>query len=232
MSTELKTITAPSTPPVSALAVLASKLHCDPSKLLATLTSTVFKGATTEELLSLVVVANVYGLNPLLKELYAFPAKGGGIVPIVSIDGWLRIINDHSQMDGIRTTVEDGPDGLPISCTCEIYRKDRSYPTVATEYYSECRRNTEPWKMAHRMLRHKAIIQCARIAFGFSGIHDEDEGAVIGERPAKGREINTARTVPLDPFAVAPVAILQSTESWDTEPSDEEDFINDNGGAA
>jgi hypothetical protein len=55
---------------------------------------------------------------------------------------------------------------------------------------------------------------------------------VIGERPAKGREINTARTVPLDPFAVAPVAILQSTESWDTEPSDEEDFINDNGGAA
>ena len=58
MSTELKTITAPTAPPVSALAVLASKLHCDPSKLLATLTSTVFKGATTEELLSLVVVAN------------------------------------------------------------------------------------------------------------------------------------------------------------------------------
>ena len=25
------------------------------------------------------------------------------------------------------------------------------------------------------MLRHKALIQCARIAFGFSGIYDEDE---------------------------------------------------------
>jgi hypothetical protein len=25
------------------------------------------------------------------------------------------------------------------------------------------------------MLRHKALIQCARIAFGFSGIADEDE---------------------------------------------------------
>ena len=219
-----------SPPAVSALAVLASKLHCDPQKLLSTLTSTVFKGANAEELLALVVVANVYGLNPLLKELYAFPAKGGGIVPIVSIDGWLRIINDHPQMDGIRTTMEDGPDGLPISCTCEIFRKDRSYPTLATEYYSECKRSTEPWKMAHRMLRHKAIIQCARIAFGFSGIHDEDEGHTIGQRPAKGREVHTARTEPLDPFASAPVAILQNTADW-AEHADEQDSIDGNGGA-
>jgi phage recombination protein Bet len=219
-----------SPPAVSALAVLASKLHCEPQKLLSTLTSTVFKGANAEELLALVVVANVYGLNPLLKELYAFPAKGGGIVPIVSIDGWLRIINDHPQMDGIRTTMEDGPDGLPISCTCEIFRKDRSYPTLATEYYSECKRSTEPWKMAHRMLRHKAIIQCARIAFGFSGIHDEDEGQAIGQRPAKGREVHTARTEPLDPFASAPVAILQNTADW-AEHADEQDYIDGNGGA-
>ena len=31
------------------------------------------------------------------------------------------------------------------------------------------------------MLRHKAIIQCARVAFGFVGIHDEDEGKVIAD---------------------------------------------------
>lgn len=210
-----------SPPAVSALAVLASKLHCEPQKLLSTLTSTVFKGANAEELLALVVVANVYGLNPLLKELYAFPAKGGGIVPIVSIDGWLRIINDHPQMDGLETSYGYNEHGAMMSCTCKIYRKDRQHPTVATEYLSECKRNTEPWKMEYRMLRHKVIIQCARIAFGFSGIHDEDEGAVIGERPAKGREINTARTVPLDPFAAAPVTILQATESWDTELEDE-----------
>jgi hypothetical protein len=71
------------------------------------------------------------------------------------------------------------------------------------------------------MLRHKAIIQCARIAFGLSGINDVAEGAVIGERPAKSREIKTARTVPLDPFAAAPVTILQATESWDTEYTEE-----------
>ena len=50
-----------------------------------------------------------------------------------------------------------------------------------TEYYSECVRSTDPWKMKHRMLRHKALIQAARYAFGFSGIYDEDEGAKIAE---------------------------------------------------
>jgi hypothetical protein len=35
--------------------------------------------------------------------------------------------------------------------------------------------------MKHRMLRHKALIQCARYAFGFAGIYDEDEGAKIAE---------------------------------------------------
>lgn len=31
------------------------------------------------------------------------------------------------------------------------------------------------------MLRHKAMIQAARYAFGFSGIYDEDEGSKIAE---------------------------------------------------
>ena len=44
------------------------------------------------------------------------------------------------------------------------------------EYFAECKRNTDPWnQMPRRMLRHKAIIQCGRIAFGFSGIYDPDD---------------------------------------------------------
>ena len=70
----------------------------------------VFQKATESELLALVVVANEYGLNPFLKEIYAFPAKGGGIVPVVSIDGWLRMVNDHPQMDGIVTNHRENED--------------------------------------------------------------------------------------------------------------------------
>jgi phage recombination protein Bet len=154
---------------------MASRFNVDPRKLHDTLKATVFKSASDEELLALVVVANEYGLNPLTKEIYAFPAKGGGIVPVVSVDGWNNLANSHPQMDGMEFEFEHGDKGELISCTCIIYRKDRSKPIKVTEYLSECKRQTDPWKMEHRMLRHKALIQCSRVAFGFSGVVDEDE---------------------------------------------------------
>lgn len=201
--------------PVSALAILAERLNVDTEKLMSTLKNTVFKGASNEEMMVLTVVANAYGLNPLVKELYAFPAKGGGIVPVVSIDGWIRITNDHPQMDGMETTFEHDDGGKLISCTCSIHRKDRTHPTTATEYLAECKRATDPWKMEHRMLRHKAIIQCARIAFGFSGIHDEDEGADVAANTGRKERAITARVEALDPFT-APAA-LPMPESADLE---------------
>jgi phage recombination protein Bet len=192
-----------SQPKQSALAVMAGKYNVEPTKLLETLKNTVFRGASNDELLALVVVSNEYGLNPLTKEIYAFPAKGGGIVPVVSIDGWLRMMNDHPQFDGIDYEFEHDEQGKLISCTSVIYRKDRAHPTRVTEYLAECRRNTEPWKMERRMLRHKATIQGARVAFGFSGITDEDEAAAT---PGLERDVTpkAARAVPLDPFAALP----------------------------
>lgn len=162
------------TPKASALAVMASRFSVDPAKLLETLKNTAFKGASNDEMMALVIVSNEYGLNPLTKEIYAFPAKGGGIVPVVSIDGWLNIMNNHPQFDGIDYEWLHEGEKL-IACTSIIHRKDRTHPTRVTEYLSECRRSTDPWKMEHRMLRHKATIQGARVAFGFSGITDEDE---------------------------------------------------------
>jgi phage recombination protein Bet len=208
-------------PKLSALNLMSSKFSVEPAKLLETLKSTVFKGATNEELLALVVVANTYGLNPLTKEIYAFPAKGGGIVPVVSVDGWIRMVNDHPQMDGIEfsDTMENGE---LISVTCRIYRKDRSRPTMVTEYTNECRRNTEPWKMVHRMMRHKALIQCARVAFGFSGIQDEDEAKdAVQSRVATGRVVDETAKLE-NPYAEAPQATLEDAAPLDPQPTAEE----------
>ena len=49
-------------------------------------------------------------------------------MPIVSIDGWLRIINENAQFDGMESVdnVEGGP---PTTITCRMYRKDRARPT-------------------------------------------------------------------------------------------------------
>ena len=201
----------------SALSLMAGRFSVEPTKLLDTLKSTVFKGATNEELLALVVVSNEYGLNPLTKEIYAFPAKGGGIVPVVSVDGWIRMMNDHPQFDGIDYEWErEG--GKLISCTSVIYRKDRNHPTRVTEYLSECKRGTDPWKMEHRMLRHKATIQGARVAFGFSGIVDEDEAdKVHGARDVTPAKIPFIATPPKLESAkqTEPREIKPNRTSWE-----------------
>lgn len=191
MSTELATTNKP----VTAIGLMASRLSIEPNKLLAVLKATVFAACRNdEEMAALVVVANEYGLNPLLKEIYAFPAKGGGIVPMIPVDGWVKMANNHPQMDGMEFDVINDAKGELEAITCRIYRKDRSKPIEVTEYLSECYRNTDPWKMKHRMLRHKALMQCSRYAFGFSGIHDEDEAADIGMR-------DVTPTKPLPPVA-------------------------------
>lgn len=176
----------------SQIAVMAENLsmkNVSNESLQATLLNTVFKGANYDQLVSLIIVANQYGLNPFTKEIYAFPSKGS-ITPIVSVDGWSRIINDNPQCDGIQFEQDD------VSATCKIYRKDRTHPTIVTEYLSECEMTSSPvWKKyPKRMLRHKALIQCARIAFGFSGIYDEDEAQRIN-----GGQVNAMTDVePVD----------------------------------
>ena len=177
MSTALQTLTTS----------LATKLNLgDGSGLIDTLKATAFKGQVTDaQMTALLIVANQYQLNPWTKEIYAFPDKQNGIVPVVGVDGWARIINTNPQFDGMDFTQDDE------SCTCTIYRKDRSHPIRVTEWMSECRRSVGPWQShPKRMLRHKAMIQCARLAFGFGGIYDQDEAERIIENTVPMKTID------------------------------------------
>jgi len=198
----------------SALEIMASRLGCESGKLLATLKATCFKGdVSNEQMMALTIVANQYQLNPFTRELYAFPDKGGGIVPVVGVDGWARIINEHPQFDGMEFDMSaDGAE-----CVCRIYRKDRAHAIEVTEYLAECKRNTDPWRTSpRRMLRHKAMIQCARYAFGFAGIYDDDEAERIvaaqdvevadaAQKPTLA-DVVKAKTKELEPAAVQEAA--------------------------
>jgi phage recombination protein Bet len=187
------------------------------------LKATAFKGEVSDAQLSaLLIVANQYGLNPWTKEIYAFPDKKNGIIPVVSVDGWARIINSNPAFDGMdfnfaeqMVTMEGAGSPAPIWTECVIHRKDRSHPTVIREYLDEVYRepfkpkdggyvSKGPWQThPKRFSRHKTMIQCARMAFGFGGIYDDDEASRIMENtqpakvidPATG-EIKTAATLP------------------------------------
>jgi len=172
--------------------------------LTTVLKATAFKGQVSDAQMSaLLIVASQYKLNPWTKEIYAFPDKNNGIVPVVGVDGWSRIINTHPQFDGMDFQQDDE------SCTCIIYRKDRTHPVKTTEYMSECKRPTQPWQShPKRMLRHKALIQCARLAFGYVGIFDLDEAERIVEvNPAPAR---TTRRTPAD---IAEATTVEFTEA-------------------
>lgn len=167
----------------SPLAAMGERLSIDPAELQSVVMATVMpsdRKVSNEQVVAFLAVANAYGLDPLKKEIYAFPAKGGAIQPIVSIDGWLSIINAHPQYDGAELAENHDEQGRLVSVTCKIQRKDRTHPTVVTEYLEECKQGTEPWRQRpRRMLRHKALIQCARYAFGLGGIMEEDEARDI-----------------------------------------------------
>ena len=177
---------------------LAAKLDMgDGADLIHTLKATAFKGQVSDaQMTALLVVANQYALNPWTKEIYAFPDKNNGIVPVVGVDGWSRIINSHPQFDGIEFEQD------AHSCTCIIYRKDRSRAIKVTEWMDECRRGTGPWQShPRRMLRHKAMIQCARLAFGFGGIYDQDEAErIVESQPVK--HMGAAEVVQAPPQAL------------------------------
>ena len=161
----------------SILGSLATHYGMDKAAFVQTMKATVMNGAniSNEQLAAFCLVAKEHRLNPFTKEIFAFPQRGG-IVPVVSVDGWMKLVNSHPQFDGMEFDDKLGENGVLLAVTCRIYRKDRSHAVEVTEYMSECRRNTDVWKTwPARMLRHKATIQAARYAFGFAGIYEPDE---------------------------------------------------------
>ena len=182
------------------------------------LRATAFKGpANDDQLAALLIVATQYGLNPWTKEIYAFPDRNNGIVPVVGVDGWARIINENTQFDGMEFRQSEkmirmpgARNNAPEWMECVMYRKDRSKPIVIREYLDEVYREPfkkdgghqvdGPWQThTKRFLRHKTMIQCARLAFGFVGIYDQDEAERIREIDMGSAEVVAAKAAPTLP---------------------------------
>lgn len=182
----------------------ATKYGIHPSLLLPTLRETAFKlsgnkVASDAQVMSLLVVADQYNLNPFLKEIFAFDDGRGGIIPVVSVDGWVHIINDHKDYDGVEFAYSEKMVKVPHEggsirdkhahewVEARIFRKGLGRPIVIREYFDELYQaprgqnaTAGPWQThPKRFQRHKALIQGARIAFGFGGIYDEDEAQRI-----------------------------------------------------
>lgn len=153
--------------------------------------------ATNAELAIVTGVCATYGLNPLVKECAAF-VSGGKLSVVVMVDGWYKMVNRRPEFDGVEFDDKFDDKGNLASITCRMFIKGRERPVCVTEYMAECRDpKSSVWqKWPGRMLRHKAYIQCARMAFGISEVIDDDEASrIAANSPHGSREKDITPTV-------------------------------------
>ncbi len=126
-------------------------------------------GAPAKSILHVLRTANQYRLDPLQDEVFLSHYEQGWQVSI-GVDAWIKLMNQHPAFAGV-TFLEstDYKDEIPVWMECTIYRSDRIIPTTIREYYCEVRNDSAIWdKMPRRMLRHRALQQCARLAMGIA----------------------------------------------------------------
>ena len=203
-------------------------------ELLNTLAQTAFRQQngsvpTREQLLSLLSVADSYGLNPFIRQVWALSDRKGGVLPVISVDGWVSIMNSYPQSDGMEfsypdelITFDEDMKACHPWMECVIHRKDREHAIRVREYLDELYRPAVikngkkfpgPWQTCpKRMLRHKCQIQGIRIAYGLSGLFEPDEAERLLETQL-GEPVPDLR----DPEP-KPVEIASHNDIMDAEP--------------
>src|SRR5262245_38806534 len=154
----------------SLMVAMATRYSMDPLKFQEVIKRTVMpREATTEHMAAYLMLCKEYGLNPLLKHVHCYISQGE-LKLVISVDGWAFMVQGHPKADGCDFAYQQDSEGKIVAITCTMYRKDWTHPVKVTEFMSECWRATPTWKQSpQRMLRHRALIQAARIAFGMSG---------------------------------------------------------------
>ena len=116
-------------------------------------------------------LAERLGLDPLERDLIAIP-QADPFPPslgfMITVDGWVKLLHRHPRFRGL--AFEEAPSaaaGPPAWVSCTLHWEGLSCPWVVREWAAEHRSLHESWLYyPHRMLRHKALAQCARLALG------------------------------------------------------------------
>lgn len=119
-------------------------------------------------LLTLLRIAREHRLDPLKEEVALALYDDCHWQAYITVEGYSKLLNNHPAFDGIVFTQSpETTNGIPIWMECTIHRKDRSCPIVVREYFDEVKGEQVIWqKMPRRMLRHRVMQQCARLAVG------------------------------------------------------------------
>jgi len=144
----------------------ADALELDVEELKAWIALQVMTPSPT--LLALLRIARQHHLDPLKEEVALALYDDCHWQAFITVEGYSKLLNNHPAFDGILFTESpEHTNGIPVWMECTIYRKDRSCPISVREYFEEVSGDQTIWqKMPRRMLRHRVMQQCARLAVG------------------------------------------------------------------
>jgi len=146
------------------LAKAAGDLGIDEAELKAWVDLQIEVPAKT--ILTLLRMIQSLHLDPLCEEIGFTQYEDGHWQVFVTIEGCSKLLNQHPQFNGLVFNQADTlVEGIPEWIECSIYRRDRIMPITVREYLMEVRGENPIWqKMPRRMLRHRALQQCVRLA--------------------------------------------------------------------
>ena len=207
-------------------AELAEQISYTPEQI-QLMKDTVAKGATDNEFLLFMHLAQSYGLDPFLKEIWLIKYLRAGQRPeevaatiFTSRDGYLKIANRDPQMDGIQSDVvyandlleklPDGtvkhaygqPRGLIIGAYALVFRKDRSRAAYFYAPFAEYGTGNNPtWKKyPSAMIVKVAEAMALKRAFSISGLVTQEEIG-LDTAPESTPEAETSAVVVASPDA-------------------------------
>ena len=149
------------------LGELEKRLGCSPEEL--ALWHLQHQHVAMQSMLMLLRSAVTYELDPTLGQII-FIELNGQYKPYITTNGWIDIIHRQCQFDGMHfkySPTEIG--GIPSWVECTIWRKDCKQPINVREYYIDIKSSHLADKeLLIRILRHRALSACARLAFGIT----------------------------------------------------------------
>jgi len=160
---------------------------------LSTLKSTFFRGADENQIALALRMANHYGLDPFLKEIYFVPSVG----IMVGRDGYLAAARRTGELESFRsgviyegdalevdyqtpeirvgTTTASLAAGKPVAGWCIVGRRS-CVPVLKLARFAEYNRGGQAWgKYPSAMIQKVAESMALRAAFGISGAVPADE---------------------------------------------------------
>lgn len=177
------------------------------------------KDCTMDEFKVFLALANRYGLDPSLHQIWAIKYPGGGPATIiVSRDGLLEVAHRDGNFDGMESGSRGSVETRDLIGVCKVHRKDMTHPfTVEVHYdeYVQKKRDgsiTKFWKEKPRtMIQKVAESHALRRAFRIQGLYCEDE------MPPTLREIPDSSVpekyieIPHNPADLPPARSMSST---------------------